>query len=40
MTDAHEKVTQDRQQAAEEVLEALKDLKRAAGMPEDEESDL
>lgn len=40
MTDPHKKVTEDRQDAAEEVKQAYKDLCAAAGMPlEDEESE-
>lgn len=37
MSEPHEKATAERREAAEEVLEALKELQRAAGMPIDEE---
>lgn len=37
MNPDHDKVVEDRREAAAEVLQALKDLKCAAGMPEDEE---
>lgn len=39
MSTPHEKATEARREAAEEVMEALKELQRAAGMPEDEESE-
>lgn len=37
MTDPHEKAVKDRQDAAEEVKEAYRDLCEAAGMPIEED---
>jgi hypothetical protein len=37
MTTPHEKATEDRKEAAEEVKQAYKDLCEAAGMPVEED---
>lgn len=40
MTDPHEKVTEDRRKAAEEVMDAYRELCDAAGMLVEDEEDV